>query len=193
MLREGTMTSDVQRAIGRATGLRSRFLQLSALTQDIRPSTNELEALVKSAFEAVARANVSEGTKALARKSLQHSGVSAWRAASPVGKGSLGIVTMSARVALHSSFGDTGNIGKYVSITTVSRKATSTMSHLLFWARYVSKGCVTRRAENAISVSCTAWEEYKTRPHSPTYSSNAGVQHFINITQRWSKSVLREV
>ena len=70
-LREGVMTSDVQRAIGRATGLRSRFLQLSALTPDIRPRTNELEALVKSAFEAVARANVSEGTKALARKSLQ--------------------------------------------------------------------------------------------------------------------------
>ena len=70
-LREGVMTSDVQRAIGRATGLRSRFLQLSALTPDIRPRTNELEALVKSAFEGVLKANVSEGTETLARKSLQ--------------------------------------------------------------------------------------------------------------------------
>ena len=41
-LREGVMTSDVQRAIGRATGLRTRFLQLSPLNPDVRPRTNEL-------------------------------------------------------------------------------------------------------------------------------------------------------
>ena len=70
-LREGVMTSDVQRAIGRATGLRTRFLQLSPLNPDVRPRANELVALVKSAIEAVLRANVSEGTKAFARKSLQ--------------------------------------------------------------------------------------------------------------------------
>ena len=91
---------------------------------------------------------------------------------------------MSARVALHSSFGDTGNIGKYISITTISRKAASAMSHLLFWARYVSKGCVTRRAEITVSFSCTAWDEHKARHYLPTHSSNAGVQHSIDTTPR---------
>ena len=70
-LREGVMVPDVQRAIGRATGLRSRFLQLSQLNPDVIPRTNELMALVKSATESVLRANVSEGTKVFARKSLQ--------------------------------------------------------------------------------------------------------------------------
>ena len=71
-LREGVMTSDVQRATGSTARLRSRFLKLSPLNPDVRPRTNELMALVKSAIEAVLRANVSEGTKAFARKSLQN-------------------------------------------------------------------------------------------------------------------------
>ena len=47
------MVPDVQKTLGRATGLRRRFLELSLLNPDIRPRTNELEALIKSAFEAV--------------------------------------------------------------------------------------------------------------------------------------------
>ena len=69
-LRDGVMVADVQKTLGRATGLRRRFLELSPLNPDIRPRTNDLEALIKSAFEAVLRANVSEGTKALARRNM---------------------------------------------------------------------------------------------------------------------------
>ena len=70
-LRDGVMVPDVQKTLGRATGLRGRFLEeLSPLNPDIRPRTNELEAVIKSAFEAVLRANVSEGAKALARRTM---------------------------------------------------------------------------------------------------------------------------
>ena len=82
----------MQRAIGRATGLRGRFLKLSPLNPDIRPRTNELEALVKSSFEGVVRANVSEGTKALARMQEESATVESVPGTqrTPWGKGHLG-------------------------------------------------------------------------------------------------------
>jgi hypothetical protein len=70
-LRDGLSVPDVQNAIGRAMVLKRRFLHLTEHNTDVRPRTNELEALVKSAIEAVLRADVSEGTKSFARRSLQ--------------------------------------------------------------------------------------------------------------------------